>query len=515
MENQNIRVRNSRELNLLVNRVVQLGPKITQNQRLVKMAIAVGENAIIRDARQRKKSDEATPAGVIDDQTAMSLAILHTVSRLLSGCKLSEATYQKAATVLGRDLLLNKELRLEKSREFIKKFGISQPSFLLISPSKACNLRCTGCYADSDAQVQTLDWDIVDRMVDEAHTSWGVQFIVISGGEPMAYRSQGKTILDLAEKHPEIYFMFYTNGTLITDEIAQRMASLGNLIPMISLEGWKERTDARRGEGVFDRVMAAMDRLYSAGVLYGVSLTATRENAMELLAEDFMDFLFLKKHAAIAWIFQYMPIGRSFTLDLMPTPQQRLKMWDQSWKMVIEKHYFIADFWNHGTVVDGCLSAGGHGNGGYLYVDWNGNISPCVFLPYTPVNIREVYARGGTLEDIFQEPFFADLRKWQADMREKTNGSNLLNPCPMRDHHADLRQLIRKHEVDPADVNAAAALQDAAYARGMDDYDARYQRVVDALWDKVYLKDSSSTTGKPTRLSEAELEQILQEMSSL
>jgi len=186
---------------------------------------------------------------------------------------------------------VEKSERLEKAKAFTEKYGFAQPSFLLISPSKACNLRCTGCYADSDAQVQTLDWDIVDRVVREARELWGVQFIVISGGEPMAYRSQGKTLLDLAEAHPDNYFMFYTNSTLITDEIAQRMADLGNLIPMISLEGWKERTDARRGPGVYDKVMDRMDMLTSKGVLFGVSLTATTENCEEILSDEFIDFL--------------------------------------------------------------------------------------------------------------------------------------------------------------------------------------------------------------------------------
>jgi MoaA/NifB/PqqE/SkfB family radical SAM enzyme len=495
-------IRTSDEMSQLMNNIVQFGPKLAQNRPFVKMAMAMGENYLIKDGKNRRKNEPNTPPGVIEDQTAMSLAILHAVNRAINDHKLSNATYEKASTILGRDLLVEKSMRKEKSEKFVERYGVNQPSFLLISPSKACNLRCTGCYADSDAQVQTLDWDIVDRVITEAHDTWGAQFTVISGGEPLAYRSQGKTILDLAEKHSDNYFIFYTNSTLITDEIAQRMADMGNIVPMISLEGWKERTDKRRGAGVFDQVMAAMDRLYNAGVLYGVSLTATRENAEEILSDEFTDFLFNTKHVIMGWIFQYMPIGRSYTLDLMPTPQQRLKMWDQSWKLVREKHYFLADFWNHGTVVDGCLSAGGHGKGGYMYIDWNGNISPCVFLPYSPVNLKDVYARGGTLDDIYKEPFFADIRKWQLEMNEKTNGKNLLNPCPMRDHNADLRQMIRKHEAEPLDHNAAAAIQDAHYAEGMDAYDAEYQGIVDAVWEKVYEKDQALSSEELEELTE-------------
>lgn len=70
------------------------------------------------------------------------------------------------------------------------------------------------------------------------------------------------------------------------------MANLGNIIPMISLEGWREKTDARRGKGVFDKVMAAFDLLYEEGVIYGASLTATKENCEEVTSDEFMDFLF-------------------------------------------------------------------------------------------------------------------------------------------------------------------------------------------------------------------------------
>ncbi len=482
----------SGDMNVLLKTLIQQGPKLAKNRTLVKIALAAAENHMVKDGKNRLKTETTTAPGIIRDQTAMSLSILNSVSRILMECKPSEATFQKASSVLGKDLLVEKKLREEKSVEFQKKFGVRQPSFLLISPTKGCNLHCIGCYADSDYNVVTLDWDIVEKMVAQANELWGVQFIVISGGEPMMYNSQGKGILDLVEKHPDMYFMFYTNGTLITEAVAQRMADLGNIVPMISLEGWKEKTDGRRGQGVFDKVMHAMDLLHDAGVLYGSSLTATRENAEELLSDEFIDFLFLKKHVALTWVFQYMPIGRSYTLNLMPTPEQRKSMWEQSWKLIKEKHYFIADFWNHGTVVDGCLSAGGHGSGGYFYIDWDGHVSPCVFLPFTPVNVKDIFTKGGNLNDIYTTPFFSSIRNWQIGIKDKTKARNLLNPCPMRDHNADLRRIIQKHEPDPLDPNAAAAIQDAEYAEGMDEYDRKYQQITDEIWEKNYVSLNGS-----------------------
>ena len=477
-------IETSQDLGWLFKFLENNGTKILKNRILKYVGLSIAEKWFLNNTLKRKKSRINFPPGVVDDRSSMGMAIFNSVKRALNDYKLSDATLDKVINILLKDIFLQKELRVKKSIEFRKKHGFNTPGFLVISPSKACNLRCKGCYADSDENVQTLGWDLVDKIVSDARELWGTQFIVISGGEPMAYRSQGKTILDLVENNPDTFFMMYTNGTLIDDEAVERMAKLGNIIPAISLEGWREKTDARRGEGVFDRVMAAMDRLFHAGVLYGVSLTATRHNAEEILSDSFIEFLFEEKHAVIGWIFQYMPIGRSFTLDLMPTPEQRLEMWRQSWKLVRDKKVFLADFWNHGTIVDGCLSAGGHDNGGYFYIEWNGNVTPCVFVPYSPVNVKDIYSNNGNLNDIYNHPFFADIRNWQ---KNGTDG-NLLMPCLIRDHNDDLRQLIRKHEANPIDKSAEAALIDGDYALGMDQYARAYHELADKVWEKQYLK---------------------------
>jgi MoaA/NifB/PqqE/SkfB family radical SAM enzyme len=383
---------------------------------------------------------------------------------------------------------------------FNAQYGVNPPGLLLISPGKACNLRCTGCYADSGPTAEKLDWAVFDRLVTEAKTLWGARFFAISGGEPLAYRSEGKGVLDMAEKHPDCFFLMYTNGTLIDDKLAARLGQVGNLTPAISLEGRRERTDARRGPGVLDKVLGAMNRLRAAGVLFGVSLTPTRDNAQEILSDEFVDFCFERQGALYGFMFQYMPIGRSFTLDLMPTPEQRLWMWRRSWEIIRERQIFLADFWNHGTLSEGCISAGRSDGGGYLCVDWNGAVSPCVFMPYSSVNINDVYAQGKTLNDMWADPFFAGIRNWQQTYRQ--DNGNWLMPCPMRDHHADLRRLLAEHEPEPTDANARAALLDAGYARGLAEYDATYQALSGPLWEKHYLRPDVSSDGDTWPLPE-------------
>lgn len=474
-----------RYLNLLMNRVAEFAPLIARNQTTRNWMVRSIERQIHEqfDAQRRARSDLP---GLIADQEAFVLSLLRLAERALTEYQLSKPWLRGLFSTLLRDLFIEKQRRREAAETFRAQYGYDQPSFLTISPFRGCNLRCIGCYADSGASSRKLEWEIVNRLVTEAEALWGAQFIVISGGEPLAYRSQGKTILDLAADHPNTFFLMYTNGTLITDEIAQRLSELGNLTPAISLEGWREQTDQRRGPGVFDKVMAAMNRLYQAGVPFGVSLTATRHNAEIILSEEFIDHIFFERHALYGWIFQYMPIGRSFTLELMPTPQQRLWMWQQSWRIIREKRILLADFWNHGTLVGGCISAGGYGKGGYFYVDWNGNVSPCVFVPYVATNIKAVYARGGNLNDVYREPFFASIRRWQTRYQHQ----NLLAPCLIRDHHEVLRALIKEHEPEPSDENARAALLDPSYAEGLVKYAQAYQRLADVVWQRTYVEGS-------------------------
>jgi MoaA/NifB/PqqE/SkfB family radical SAM enzyme len=187
---------------------------------------------------------------------------------------------------------------------------------------------------------------------------------VISGGEPTMWRSQGKGILDLARAHQDNYFLMYTNGTLINETFARELAEVGNITPAISVEGFEKETDARRGEGTHRKIREAFGNLKKAGVPFGISVTATRFNAEQLMSDAFIDTYFEEQGALYGWIFQYMPIGRKFTLDLMVTPEQRAWMYEREQRLIRERKIFMADFWNSGALSDGCISAGR--GGGYV-----------------------------------------------------------------------------------------------------------------------------------------------------
>jgi len=481
--------------------VQYLGPTLLRFTPFRRVFVALVKRRFLVRAKN-PNPDSRYPPGVQVDLAMMGIAIVNSVDRILSAQNVSPQFISNTFRFAGQYLRNSAQTR-QKITEFNSENGTDPPGFLVVSPTNACNLRCVGCYADSGINREKLDWQVFDRILSEVKDLWGKQAVVISGGEPFAYRSDGKNLLDMIERHPDIIFMSYTNGTLITDKVADRLAELGNFSPAISVEGWRERTDARRGAGVFDQVLDTFSRLRDRGVPFGVSLTATRHNAEEILSQDFIDFLFEDQGAAYGWIFHYMPIGRSYTIDLMPTPQQRLWMWRRSWEIIREKQIFLADFWNHGTLSHGCISAGRYNGGGYMYIDWNGHVTPCVFVPYSPVNINNLYAEDKTLTDAWRESFFVEIRKWQ-EKYTHDNGKhgNWMTPCPIRDHNAEFRSWLRQYEPDPVDENAEQALMDPDYACGMDAYDEAYQALSGEIWEDQYLTQNKYKDGELIPLPE-------------
>jgi MoaA/NifB/PqqE/SkfB family radical SAM enzyme len=312
--------------------------------------------------------------------------------------------------------------------------------------------------------------------------------VVISGGEPLAYTSEGKDILDLVEQHPDCLFLMFSNGTLIDDRTARRLEKLGNLTPALSVEGLRERTDESRGQGIFDRVSEAMARLHEVGVPAGISATITRHNMDELLSDPFIDYFFEERGAFYGFLFQYMPMGRNADPGMMPTPRQRLDLWRRSWEIVERRKTFLFDFWNYGTMVHGCVAAGRER--GYMHIDWNGKVMPCVFAPYSAGNIQEVYAKGGTLNDIWKTPFFKAIRGWQNDYGYGNGGprseGNWMTPCPIRDHYPTFRQWLVKYQPDPMDEPASLALTDASFYDSLHSYGDELRELSQPIWRDNY-----------------------------
>ncbi len=412
--------------------------------------------------------------------------LLRTTENHLRKGIMDTSVFRKMVKVFVRNVFVEditqREILMEERDDAVS------PCFIVLSPTHKCNLLCPGCYAGSEESRKTsLPYWVANRIIKEKVCLWHSRFTVISGGEPFLWNSEGKDLLDLVKENDDNFFMVYTNGTLINERIAEKMAELGNITPAISVEGFEESTDKRRGKGTFKKVLDTFRRLREVGVPFGISVQATKDNWDEVSSDEFLKFYFDEQGAFYGWLFQYMPIGRSYTLQDMVTPEERLEMFRRN-VIAIRRGYNYIDFWNQGVMTDGCLAAGR--NGGYMYIDWAGNVMPCVFIPYYKDNIIEIYKRGGTLNDVLYSDYFRKIREWQdeyAYRRPPSQKDNLILPCPIRDHHDVIYSILNESpRISPCDNFARECLHDRDYHLNLIEYDERLRQVIDPVWESEY-----------------------------
>ncbi len=422
-----------------------------------------------------------------EDKYYIVKAILKTLEKILDR-GVSPEFKEGLTRVFVSNILLKRGSGVKE--EFYREFGHYPPLFVLLCPTQNCNLKCIGCYTNSGGKGATLEEEVVDRIITEVRDLWDSHFIVLSGGEPLTY----SPLLKMAAKHDDMFFMMYTNGTLIDERMAEKLAQVGNIIPAISVEGFEKETDQRRGKGVHRKIIQAFANLRKVGVPFGISVTATRNNAEIITRDKFYDFYFEEQGVILEWIFQYMPVGRAPTLELMPTPEQRLKIREQKIQMEREREYFIGDFWNDGPSCNGCISAGRQG--GYFNITGEGDCTPCGFQPYAIANIKEVYQKGGDLNTILRSDFFRAIRKWQdeyAYRKPPAERGDLLRVCPIRDHYKKYRELLRKYQPRPIYPPAEDALYDEGYRKGMIEYDEELKKMTTPIWEGEYISSIIST----------------------
>lgn len=321
------------------------------------------------------------------------------------------------------NFLVNGLLIWRNRREAVmEKYNVNIPWTILMDPTSACNLQCTGCWAADYGNRMNMSFETMDNIIEQAK-EFGIHFFLFSGGEPLVRKDD---IIRLCEKHNDCVFSAFTNGTLIDEAFADEMLRVKNFIPAFSIEGFEEANDSRRGDGVFHKVENAMRILREKKLPFGASLCYTRANTEVVGSEEFIDYL-VDQGALFAWLFTYMPVGNDASPDLLVTADQRKYMYRQIRKFRKEKPIFTMDFWNDGEYVGGCIAGGRN----YLHINANGDIEPCAFVHYSDSNIYE-----HTLLEAFQRPLFR-----QYAVNQPFN-ENHLQPCPLLDNPTRLAEMI-------------------------------------------------------------------------
>ena len=288
-----------------------------------------------------------------------------------------------------------------KRRAESEKNGEHIPPFLIASITSKCNLHCAGCYSrcnhatvDSEpaAQLTSEEWLRIFSEADDI----GVSFILLAGGEPMLRRD----IIEAAGEHRNILFPIFTNGTFIDDRYRALYDRCRTLLPIMSIEGSREVTDARRGKGIYDRLIASMDAFQKRGLIFGASVTVTTENLKEVSSESFIESLSGRGCKAVIFV-EYVPVTEE-SRDLAPGGAEREylaaeidRLREQHPEMVFIS--FPGDEKSSG----GCLAAGR----GFFHINSHGSAEPCPFSPYSDVNIRDK-----SLKEAMNSALFTALR---------------------------------------------------------------------------------------------------------
>jgi len=313
------------------------------------------------------------------------------------------------------------------------------PKLVVISPTDACNYRCIGCYADAYGRHYHLPEELVQRVIDECK-ELGVRFFVISGGEPFVW----KPLLSIFEHNPDCTFQVYTNGSKIDQVMAKRLVELGNVCPCISVEGFEEETDARRGTGAWATAVEAWKNLREAGGIYGFSATATSKNYLTITSDEFFDEM-IRHGVHYGWYFIYIPTGAKPDMSLFLSAAQRNEFRARIIRQRTTKPLLAGDFWNDGCLTDGCLAGGRH----YFHINAKGDVEPCVFSHFT---VDSIYNKS--VREILASPFFKELR----DRTEVETRKNRLAPCNIIDHPHILKEAVMNHGARPSHEGADAII---------------------------------------------------------
>ena len=197
-----------------------------------------------------------------------------------------------------------------------RKYGCNIPWAILLDPTSACNLHCTGCWAAEYGNKLNLTYEEMDDIIRQAN-DLGCYFFLFTGGEPLVRKDD---IIRLCEAHPDCQFTAFTNATLIDDAFAGEMLRVKNFIPAISVEGFEQATDFRRGEGTFRKVERAMALLKAKRLPFGLSCCYTSQNTEVIGSEEYFDQM-VEWGAKFCWLFTYMPVGQDAVPELMVTAE--------------------------------------------------------------------------------------------------------------------------------------------------------------------------------------------------
>ncbi|GAB6165802.1 radical SAM protein [Thermostilla marina] len=315
------------------------------------------------------------------------------------------------------------------------------PPFLFLALTNACNLRCRGCWIESHGAPDQLSLEDAEAII-EAGKSQASYFYTLLGGEPFLWPH----LWDLLEAHPECYFQIITNGLFLDDTTCKRLRALGNVTPLVSLDGLEQTNDQRRGEGTYVRAVEGLAALKRARLLFGVATTITAANADEVLSDDYIRRV-IESGAMYLWYYVFRPVGADPSPELAVSGDKLVEIRRKILAFRRRHPIIIIDtYWDaEGRAV--CPAA--HGLG--YHIDPKGGINPCPPLSFAAENVR--HNDGRLVETINQSRL---LQEFGTFVHQRTRG------CVILEQPHELADFLEQHgALDTSGRDAYAELRSA------------------------------------------------------
>lgn len=306
------------------------------------------------------------------------------------------------------------------------KKGELYPAFMMISVTDNCNLNCQGCWVTINNQSKGMDVETLENIIVSSKKK-GSYFFGLLGGEPLLYPH----LMDVIERHPDCYFQLFTNGTLLTDEIAQRLRKLGNVSPLISVEGLQDVSDIRRGaNNVYGRTMTGIESATKNKLFTGVAASICKSNFKDLVNEEFVNSC-IKKGIHYLWFYIYRPVGERPTTELALSEEEILQLRQFMVDIRVKAPLLIIDtYWDEKgqALCPGAIGLSHH-------INPYGDIEFCPPIQFA----GETVGDGSNIANVIEDSkFIGGLRK---GINERTKG------CILLDDPEHLHKMLR-------DVNA-------------------------------------------------------------
>ena len=303
------------------------------------------------------------------------------------------------------------------------KRGEHFPPFLFISVISNCNLRCQGCWVDVEAPGHRIALEDMNKLLTDAKKH-GNSYFGILGGEPFMHPE----LLDIFAAHRDCYFQVFTNGQLITDPIARELRRLGNVSPLISIEGNEIVSDERRGRlNVYNRTLAGLENCRRHKLIIGVATSVCQSN-FELVSEAWLRKL-IQMGVHYAWFHTYRVTGPKPSPHLALTREQVRKVRRFIVEMRAKLPIAIVDaYWDdEGQAL--CPMATGVSH----HISPTGDIEPCPIIQFAKETIHD---RASLFETMTRSDFLDDFRRTAA---QATRG------CVVLERPDLVRDLVTKY----------------------------------------------------------------------